>query len=72
MEKIPTPNMDPPLNLIIFKYVNSCNCKLHAVILSVLILTINVICRAVEDRHIITFVIFTIILHGLLFSNNKP
>lgn len=31
MEKIPTPNMDPPPNLKIIKYDNSCNCELHTV-----------------------------------------
>lgn len=35
MEKISTPNIDPPPNLIIFKYVNSCRCKLYTVSLLV-------------------------------------
>lgn len=35
MEKISTPNIDPPPNLIIFKYVNSCSCKLYTVSLLV-------------------------------------
>ena len=50
MEKIPTPNIDPPPNLIIFKYVNSCNCKLHADSLPVLPFTSVTVHRAVETN----------------------
>lgn len=50
MEKIPTPNIDPPPNLIIFKYVNSCNCKLHALSLSVLPFTSVIVHTAVETN----------------------
>lgn len=50
MERISTPNIDPPPNLINLKYVNSCNCKLHTVSRPVSPFTPENVCRAVRDK----------------------
>lgn len=53
MEKIPSPNIDPPPNLINLKYVNICNCKLHTVSRSVLPFTLKTVCSVPVQQQLI-------------------